>query len=105
MQDHMFDYNESVELDKVLGEKEKTLKKVFDSTQEMIVRYKFYATEELAGNIEAILIEYFRDGNTNSDSDNPSLKIAYQMFPERNDEVAELISQDFLDANKHVDLR
>uniref|UniRef100_A0AC35TMA8 DUF695 domain-containing protein n=1 Tax=Rhabditophanes sp. KR3021 TaxID=114890 RepID=A0AC35TMA8_9BILA len=94
-----------IELDKVLTDKEEAMKKAFDSNQEMIVLYKSYGTEELADNIEAILIDYFRDENTNSDSGNSSFKIVYQMFPEKNNEVAELVFQDFLDANDRVNLR
>uniref|UniRef100_A0AC35TQ98 Transposase n=1 Tax=Rhabditophanes sp. KR3021 TaxID=114890 RepID=A0AC35TQ98_9BILA len=89
MNEHMFDYNKAVELDKVLTDKEEAMQVVFNSTQEMIVLHKSYGTKEVGGSVESILI----------DSGNPSLKIVYQMFPERNDEVAEVIFQDFLDAN------
>uniref|UniRef100_A0AC35TUE7 Transcriptional regulator n=1 Tax=Rhabditophanes sp. KR3021 TaxID=114890 RepID=A0AC35TUE7_9BILA len=83
MSDQMTDYNKVVKLDKVRTEKENTMDEVFNAGQEMIAMYRRYATEELAGNIESILMDYLRGENTNSDSGNLSLQIAYQMFPEK----------------------
>uniref|UniRef100_A0AC35TM13 ADF-H domain-containing protein n=1 Tax=Rhabditophanes sp. KR3021 TaxID=114890 RepID=A0AC35TM13_9BILA len=83
MVDHMFGCSKSVELDKVMDEQEKAVKKVFDSNQEVIILYKSYGTQELAGNAESILNDYLRDENTNSGSGNPCHEIVYQMFPDR----------------------
>uniref|UniRef100_A0AC35UH05 GLOBIN domain-containing protein n=1 Tax=Rhabditophanes sp. KR3021 TaxID=114890 RepID=A0AC35UH05_9BILA len=66
---------------------------------------KACAFEDHALNIGDILIDYWTDDVTNSDSGKPTYGIIKQMFPETKDEVAKLIFQEFLDATKQVNLR
>uniref|UniRef100_A0AC35THU6 ALOG domain-containing protein n=1 Tax=Rhabditophanes sp. KR3021 TaxID=114890 RepID=A0AC35THU6_9BILA len=98
MSQHTYDYT------KRFNVKEKAMHKVFPAGKEKVVWKKTYGSEDHALNIEDILTDHCHK-TTNSDSGKPTYDIVKQMFLEKNNQVARLILQEFLDVKLPVELR